>query len=159
MPIYRRTDRHRPPLSKQQKLDLFRDCTVVHPHLKKAYEEFRDAISNPGGASIIFLFGPTGVGKTTLLQQISKVMLEEHCSRMDKDSDYLPVATAEAIEGEQALQFESGELTLLRQKLGLSGVSSSVLPTNNPSPGLRNTQKRKYKPGVRQPNRDVIGET
>ncbi|PSB08479.1 hypothetical protein C7B62_16690 [Pleurocapsa sp. CCALA 161] len=386
MPIYRRTDRHRPPLSKQQKLDLFRDCTVVHPHLKKAYEEFRDAISNPGGASIIFLFGPTGVGKTTLLQQISKVMLEEHCPRMDKDSDYLPVATAEArapesgsfdwksyyqsvltsltdlpvpskliskrsqlkksrryqksigsnrshlstlreqvivniqhrrmivfltdeaqrfskmasssrqqaqmdamqsmasmtntlhglfgtyellefrnlsgqlsrrsidihfsryqadcdsdlvefqrvlksfgekmaldrlpelethweyfyersigcvgilkdwltqayrkaldenastlteqhwqpyapsvskciqmaaeaIEGEQALQFESGELTLLRQKLGLSGVSSLVLPTNNSSVGLTNAQKRKYKPGVRQPHRDVIGET
>ncbi|BAZ47246.1 AAA ATPase (plasmid) [Chondrocystis sp. NIES-4102] len=89
MPIYRRTDRHYPTLSKQQKLDLFRDCTVVHPHLKKAYEEFRDAISNPGGASIIFLFGPTGVGKTTLLRQISKVMVKEHLGRMVKDSDYL----------------------------------------------------------------------
>ena len=83
-------------LSRQQKLNLFRDCTVVHPHLKKAYEEFRDAVSNPGGASLIFLFGPTGVGKTTLLRQISKVMIEEHCSRIQKDSDYLPVATAEA---------------------------------------------------------------
>lgn len=386
MPIYRRTDRLRPTLSKQQKLDSFRDCTVVHPHLKKAYEEFRDAISNPGGASIIFLFGPTGVGKTTLLHQISKVMVEEHLGRMVRDSDYLPVATvearapesgsfdwksyyqsvltsltdlpapsklisrrsqlkksrryqksigsdrshlstlreqvivnirhrrmivfltdeaqrfskmasssrqqaqmdamqsmasmtntlhglfgtyellefrnlsgqlsrrsidihfsryqadcsedlmefqrvlksfgekmaldrppelethwehfyersigcvgilkdwltqayrkaldenastlteqhwqsyapsvskclqmaAEAIEGEKALQFESGELTLLRQKLGLSEVSSSVLPTDNSSVGLANAQKRKYKPGVRQPNRDVIGET
>ena len=112
MPIYRRTDRHRPPLSKQQKLDLFRDCTVVHPHLKKAYEEFRDAISNPGGASIIFLFGPTGVGKTTLLQQISKVMLEEHLGRMVKDSDYLPVATAEA----RAPESGSGELEKLLSK-------------------------------------------
>ena len=84
------------PLSKQQKLDLFRNCTVVHPHLFQAYEEFRDAVNNPGGASLIFLFGPTGVGKTTLLRQITKVMAEEHCSRMVKDSDYLPVATAEA---------------------------------------------------------------
>ena len=48
-----------PPPSKQQKLDSFRNCTVVHPHLKKAYEEFQDAVSNPGGASLIFLFGPT----------------------------------------------------------------------------------------------------
>ena len=94
MPIYRRSDR--PPLSQQQKLDLFRNCTVVHPHLKKAYEQFRDAVSNPGGASLIFLFGPTGVGKTTLLRQITKVMIEEHCSRMLQNSDYLPVATAEA---------------------------------------------------------------
>ena len=94
MPFYRRSDR--PPLSKQQKLDLFRNCTVVHPHLKKAYEQFRDAVSNPGGAALIFLFGPTGVGKTTLLRQITKVMVEEHCSRLVKDSDYLPVATTEA---------------------------------------------------------------
>ena len=36
----RRRD-YRPSLSRQQKLDLFRDCTVVHPHLKTAYEEFR----------------------------------------------------------------------------------------------------------------------
>ncbi|MDJ0576879.1 MAG: ATP-binding protein [Xenococcaceae cyanobacterium MO_234.B1] len=94
MPI-RRRDYSR-PLSRQQKLDLFRDCTVVHPHLKKAYEQFRDAVSNPGGASLIFLFGPTGVGKTTLLRQIIKVMLEEHFSRLTRDSDYLPVATTEA---------------------------------------------------------------
>lgn len=94
MAIHRRD--YRPSLSRQQKLNLFRDCTVVHPHLKKAYEEFRDAVSNPGGASLIFLFGPTGVGKTTLLRQITKVMIEEHCSGIAKDSDYLPVATAEA---------------------------------------------------------------
>ena len=94
MPI-RRKDYYR-PLSTQTKLDLFRDCTVVHPRLKKAYEEFRDAVNNPGGASLIFLFGPTGVGKTTLLSQIIKVMLEEHRSRINRDLDYLPVATTEA---------------------------------------------------------------
>ena len=55
--------------------------------------------------------------------------------------------------------FESGELSLLLQKLGLSGVSSSVLPTDSSSLGSTNAQKRKYKPGVRLSNRDVIGET
>jgi hypothetical protein len=91
----RRSNRPR-VLSRQEKLDLFRNCTVVHPHLKKAYEEFRDAVRNPGGASIIFLFGPTGVGKTTLLRQIMKVMVSEKISRIEKDANYLPVATAEA---------------------------------------------------------------
>ena len=113
MAIHRRD--YRPSLSRQQKLNRFRDCTVVHPHLKKAYEEFRDAVSNPGGASLIFLFGPTGVGKTTLL----------------------------------------------RQKLGLLGVSSSVSSTDNSSLTKTNGQKRrrKQRPGVRQPSRDVVGET
>lgn len=79
--------------------DLFRDCTVVHPHLKRAYEEFRDAVNNPGGASVIFLFGPTGVGKTTLLRQIMKVMISEKTARLKRDSNFLPVATTEAPKG------------------------------------------------------------
>jgi energy-coupling factor transporter ATP-binding protein EcfA2 len=95
MPIYRSKRPHH-VLSRQEKLDLFRDCTVVHPHLKRAYEEFGDAVNNPGGASIIFLFGPTGVGKTTLLRQIMKVMVSEKTARLERDLDYLPVATAEA---------------------------------------------------------------
>lgn len=95
MPIYRSNRPHH-VLSNQEKLDLFRNCTVVHPHLKKAYEEFRDAVNNPGGASVIFLFGPTGVGKTTLLRQIMKVMLSEKTARLERDPNYLPVATAEA---------------------------------------------------------------
>ena len=66
---------------------------------------------------------------------------------------------AEAIEGEKAFQFESGELTLLRQKLGLSRVSSSVSSTDSSSLGLTDGQKRKQRPGVRQPSRDVVGET
>ena len=69
---------------------------MVHPHLKKAYEEFRDAVKNPGGASVIFLFGPTGVGKTTLLRQIMKVMMSEKTARLERDLNYLPVATVEA---------------------------------------------------------------
>ncbi|MEO0397612.1 MAG: AAA family ATPase [Cyanobacteria bacterium P01_A01_bin.137] len=95
MPIYRSNRPHR-VLSNQEKLDLFRDCTVVHPHLKRAYEEFRDAVNNPGGASVIFLFGPTGVGKTTLLRQIMKVMMSEKTARLEKDPNFLPVATTEA---------------------------------------------------------------
>ncbi len=95
MPIYR-SKRPARILSRQEKLDLFRDCTVVHPHLKKAYEEFRDAVNNPGGASVIFLFGPTGVGKTTLLRQIMKVMVSEKTARLKRDPNYLPVATVEA---------------------------------------------------------------
>jgi energy-coupling factor transporter ATP-binding protein EcfA2 len=95
MPIYRSNRPHH-VLSRQEKLDLFRDCTVVHPHLKKAYEEFRDAVNNPGGASVIFLFGPTGVGKTTLLRQIIKVMVSEKTARLKRDPNYLPVATVEA---------------------------------------------------------------
>ncbi|MGL4881788.1 MAG: ATP-binding protein, partial [Waterburya sp.] len=62
-----------------------------------------------GGASIIFLFGPTGVGKTTLLRQIMKVMLSEKTARLERDLNYLPVATAEAPKGFDS-SFNGGNL-------------------------------------------------
>ena len=65
---------------------------------------------------------------------------------------------AEAIEGEKAFQFESGELSLLRQKLGLSGASSSITDSSNQAVTATSRKKTKSRPGVRQPSRDVIGE-
>ena len=60
---------------------------------------------------------------------------------------------------EKAFQFESGELSLLRQKLGLSGASSSITSSENPPIAATSRKKTKSRPGVRQPSRDVIGET
>jgi hypothetical protein len=84
-------------LSRQEKLARFNAYTVVHPHLKEAYEKFLDVICNPGGASLVFLFGPTGVGKTTLLRQIVKVLIDKNSTEIQNDSDYFPVTTVEAV--------------------------------------------------------------
>lgn len=97
MPIRRSPESEPRPLSRQEKLAQFGSYTVVHPHLKQAYEEFLDAIRNPGGASLVFLFGPTGVGKTTLLRQIVKVLIEKNSTEIQNDSDYFPVTTVEAV--------------------------------------------------------------
>lgn len=82
--------------TKAEKLAYFENCTVVHRRLKIAYEAFIDAVNNPGGASLIFLFGPTGVGKTTLLHQVVKVLTEQNLSAMQLDSGQIPVAYVEA---------------------------------------------------------------
>lgn len=94
------SDFHFPPellkATAAEKLAYFESCTVVHRRLKIAYEAFLDAVNNPGGASLIFLFGPTGVGKTTLLYQIVKVLTEENQAAMELDLGYIPIATVEA---------------------------------------------------------------
>jgi energy-coupling factor transporter ATP-binding protein EcfA2 len=79
-----------------EKLAYFTNFTVVHKLLKQAYEEFLDAVNNPGGASLIFLFGPTGVGKTTLLHQVVKILGEQHLAAMMQDLAFVPVAGVEA---------------------------------------------------------------
>ena len=110
--------------------------------------------------------GCVGILKDWLTQAYRKALNENASTLTDQHwQPYAPSVSkclqmaAEAIEGEKALQFESGELALLRQKLGLSGVSSLVSSTDNSSLGLTNAQKRKQRPGVRQPRRDVVGDT
>lgn len=82
--------------SDAEKINYFINFTVVHRLLKQAYEEFLDAVNNPGGASLIFLFGPTGVGKTTLLAQVMRIIFEQKQALMMQDLAYLPIAGVEA---------------------------------------------------------------
>ncbi|MBE9229917.1 ATP-binding protein [Phormidium sp. LEGE 05292] len=79
-----------------ERLAYFSNCTVVHRRLKEAYDSFLEAVINPGGAALVFLFGPTGVGKTTLLYQVIKVLIEKNLSAMELDPGFIPVATMEA---------------------------------------------------------------
>jgi energy-coupling factor transporter ATP-binding protein EcfA2 len=110
--------------------------------------------------------GCVGILKDWLTQAYRKALNENASTLTDQHwQPYAPSVSkclqmaAEAIEGEKAFQFESGDLThALRQKLGLSKVSSSVSSTDSSSLGLTDGQKRKQRPGVRQPSRDVVGE-
>ena len=108
--------------------------------------------------------GCVGILKDWLTQAYRKA-LDESASTLREHhwQSYAPSVAkclqiaAEAIEGEKAFEFESGEMSLLRQKLGLSKASSSRVSSDTLSV-VASSKKTKSRPGVRQPNRDVIGE-
>lgn len=77
--------------SKRERLEGFRAFTAKHPLLLEAYEELRCAVrdSNPG--SIIFMYGPTGVGKTTLLKRLKKHLEEINLPELENDYERFPV--------------------------------------------------------------------
>ncbi|HEX8144770.1 MAG TPA: ATP-binding protein [Pyrinomonadaceae bacterium] len=79
--------------SNNERLEYFRAFTIKHPLLLRAYEELRCAIRDCNPGSIIFLQGPTGVGKTTLLERIEKHLKETTLSRLEKDSERIPVVS------------------------------------------------------------------
>ncbi|HEY1353411.1 MAG TPA: hypothetical protein VGF67_27700 [Ktedonobacteraceae bacterium] len=83
--------------SKEERLAYFKAYTVAHPHLSKADDAVWNAIREPAGKLIIFVFGPTGVGKTTLLEHIEKRLMEQALSRMQADQSHLPVARLNAM--------------------------------------------------------------
>lgn len=81
------------PLS--NRIAYFRDYTIAHPKLIEADQKLMQAIREPGGIALIFVFGPTGVGKSTLLRRVTQKLLQEALPLMDKDKGYIPIAGVE----------------------------------------------------------------
>jgi AAA domain len=80
-----------------ERLAYFRSYTVAHPLLKEADAALKRAIQEPAGGSLIFVFGPTGVGKTTLRLRIEKCLKEAFLPQAEDDVGRIPVVAVEAV--------------------------------------------------------------
>jgi len=79
------------------RIEYFRQYTMAHPLLKEASEKLRSAILEPAGSNLVFLFGPTGVGKTTLQQRIRTILIAEMLPEMEADPGRIPFVSIEAV--------------------------------------------------------------
>lgn len=60
-----------------ERLEYFRGYTVRHPHLEETDARLRRSIHAQVGAPLIFVFGPPGVGKTTLCGRVNRRLVGE----------------------------------------------------------------------------------
>ena len=68
-----------------QRIAYFNNYTMAHPHLLTAFQELKSAIYQAPGTSLIFVVGPTGVGKTELAKSLATYFFgaEEAMIRLD----------------------------------------------------------------------------
>lgn len=83
--------------SKAARLDYFHSYTVAHPLLKEVDDKLWQALRVPGDAPLICLYGPTGIGKTTVLRRTRHRLLEQALAAMAQDPGHLPVAGVDAV--------------------------------------------------------------
>ena len=57
-------------LSSEEKKIWFMNVTITHPQLEAVHNKIRRAIRQPAGFSFVLVHGPTGAGKTTLMERL-----------------------------------------------------------------------------------------
>ena len=80
-----------------ERLAYFRNYTVAHPRLKEVYEILMRTIAEPAGASFIFVYGPSGIGKTTLWLRVKQKLTELALPKLESDRARVPVVGIEAL--------------------------------------------------------------
>jgi len=82
------------------RLAYFVGKVVAHPRLQETHQAVVRAIAQPAGASLILVYGPTGVGKTTLRRGIEKQVITAALPEVAQDPGRIPIVGLEAAAGE-----------------------------------------------------------
>jgi energy-coupling factor transporter ATP-binding protein EcfA2 len=80
-----------------ERLEYFRAYTVAHPLLTEAKDKLMASISESEPNSLVFVFGPTGVGKTTLRIKAEQLIRDGLRPGLEQDRGRIPVVGVEAI--------------------------------------------------------------
>lgn len=75
----------------------FQAVTIAHPNLLAARQQLMAAITDSAENSLVFVVGPTGVGKTTLRAKIESDLTASFAAQLQDDRGRWPVVSVEAV--------------------------------------------------------------
>ncbi|MGL5943462.1 MAG: TniB family NTP-binding protein [Waterburya sp.] len=83
--------------SKKERLDYYDNYTMAHPFLDRAFENLKPLVRHCGETRLIFIVGPTGVGKTKLKKLTEKWIIDELWDSVKINPGHIAVASVEAV--------------------------------------------------------------
>ena len=82
-------------LSIREKQEYFDGVILQHPKLNQVFREVSSMVQPNSGTDIVCLIGPTGVGKTALVNHLKQNFLVNYGKEMDTDRGFLPIVAFE----------------------------------------------------------------
>lgn len=84
------------PLSNEERLTVFKGYRAAHRALVDAYSRLEGAVLTRTNTSLLMIFGPTGVGKTTLVNRAKEKLLQKDQTLMADNPGFIPFAVVRA---------------------------------------------------------------
>ena len=81
--------------SNAEKLDYFKKCFIAHPVMDEAKSLIKSILNHPGETLVLFVYGPTGSGKSTLMKLIVNEVNQELRSILEIDRGMIAAASME----------------------------------------------------------------
>lgn len=92
----------------QARRDYFAAKVIVHPSLQQVYQAALASIRRAAQGTLIFIYGPTGVGKTTLRRKLAAQLIQETLPDLAHDTERIPVLEME-VPAPDAGRFDWGD--------------------------------------------------
>src|SRR5258708_38629745 len=77
-------------MTKEECLQAFKR-TIAHPHLQVADKSLREAIQETGGASLVNVYGPARVGKSSMKNHVIRTITLEMLPLLEQDRERVPL--------------------------------------------------------------------
>jgi thymidine kinase len=81
--------------SKKEKIEYFEGIKVNHKNLKTAYNETMTLLDNSALGKVYLIYGPSGVGKTTLCERIRQKILTDNEEEINSNPGFIPITYLE----------------------------------------------------------------
>ncbi|MFK9090107.1 ATP-binding protein [Bacillus salipaludis] len=79
----------------EEKKKFFLEHTINHPMLHRAYLKVQEKVNDAPNGKVFLVFGPTGVGKSTLCKRMKNDLILKHLSNDDRNNSVIPVVSLE----------------------------------------------------------------